>query len=205
MRAASAPRTRVSTSAANARIGQVLAKRSSSKILGKRFTMTVWDTASGSYVFQRRADASLRGASTTKVLTSVGALAALGPDHRFATTVRAGATPDEVVLVAGGDPLLSSADLRALAASTVGALGLTPTPTDPPVPAVAATPGTPDPAASAPAATPVTAAPVTVAPAATHDHRPRRRLAVLRHRAVPGLAQFLPAEPGAPGGGLRPR
>jgi D-alanyl-D-alanine carboxypeptidase/D-alanyl-D-alanine-endopeptidase (penicillin-binding protein 4) len=162
--AASALRARVSTSTANARIGQVLAKRSSSKILGKRFTMTVWDTASGTYVFRRRADASLRGASTTKVLTSVGALTALGPDHRFPTTVRAGATPDEVVLVAGGDPLLSSADLRALAASTVSALGLAPTPTSPP--AGVATPVTPDPAASAPIATPAPADPGAVAPAA---------------------------------------
>ena len=85
--------------------------------------MTVWDTASGSYVYQRRAGASLRGASTTKILTTVGVLATLGPDHRFPTTVRAGATPDEVVLVAGGDPLLSSADLRALAAATTARWG----------------------------------------------------------------------------------
>ncbi len=122
--------------------------------------MTVWDTASGSYVFQRRAGASLRGASTTKVLTTVGALAALGPDHRFPTTVRAGATPDEIVLVAGGDPLLSSADLRTLAGATVGALGLTPTPAVAPVPSDTATPITPDPA-------PITAAPVTAAAART--------------------------------------
>ncbi len=142
----------------------MLAKRSSSKVLGKRFTMTVWDTASGSYVFQRRADASLRGASTTKVLTSVGALATLGPDHRFPTTVRAGSTPDEIVLVAGGDPLLSSADLRALATSTVGALGLAPTPTDPPVPADSATPSPLEPVPSASGS--ASAAPVTVAPAA---------------------------------------
>ena len=121
----------MSTSAANARIGQVLTKRSTSKILGKRFTMTVWDTASGAYVYQRRARASLRGASTTKILTTVGVLAALGPDHRFPTTVRAGSTPDEVVLVAGGDPLLSSADLRTLAGATAGALGLPPAPVRP--------------------------------------------------------------------------
>jgi D-alanyl-D-alanine carboxypeptidase/D-alanyl-D-alanine-endopeptidase (penicillin-binding protein 4) len=161
--AASAVRTRVATRTANARIGQVLAKRSSSKILGKRFTMTVWDTASGSYVFKRRADASLRGASTTKVLTAVGALAAVGPDHRFPTTVRAGSVPDEIVLVAGGDPLLTSADLRALASSTVGALGLTPTPTVSPVPTDAATPGTPEPA---PSASGSVSPPVIVAPAA---------------------------------------
>lgn len=147
-----AKRTRVSTTTANARISQVLAKRSSSKVLGKRFTMTVWDTASGSYVYQRRAGTSLRGASTTKVLTAVGALATLGPDHRFPTTVRAGTTPDEVVLVAGGDPLLSSADLRALATATVGSLGLATQPPVPPAPSDAASPGAPDPAAPVPAA-----------------------------------------------------
>jgi D-alanyl-D-alanine carboxypeptidase/D-alanyl-D-alanine-endopeptidase (penicillin-binding protein 4) len=150
-----ATRTRVSTTTANARISQVLAKRSSSKALGRRFTMTVWDTASGSYVFQRRAGSSLRGASTTKVLTAVGALATMGPDHRFPTTVRAGTTPDEVVLVAGGDPLLSSADLRALASTTVGSLGLAPP--APPAPSDAASPGAPDPGAPDPA-TPVPAA-----------------------------------------------
>ncbi len=161
--AASATRARVSTASANARIGQVLARRSSSKVLGKRFTMTVWDTASGSYVYQRRAGASLRGASTTKVLTAVGALAAMGPDHRFPTSVRTGAAPDEVVLVAGGDPLLSSADLRVLASSTASALGLPPAPAASPVPSDASTPGTPDTGAPAPgdqAAAPGTAAPV---------------------------------------------
>jgi serine-type D-Ala-D-Ala carboxypeptidase/endopeptidase (penicillin-binding protein 4) len=152
-----ATRTRVSTTSANARISQVLAKRSSSKVLGRRFTMTVWDTASGSYVFQRRAGSSLRGASTTKVLTAVGALATLGPDHRFPTTVRAGTTPDEVVLVAGGDPLLSSADLRALASATVGSLGLAPP--APPAPSDAASPGAPDPAAPVPAASETAPAP----------------------------------------------
>jgi D-alanyl-D-alanine carboxypeptidase/D-alanyl-D-alanine-endopeptidase (penicillin-binding protein 4) len=134
-----ARQTRVSTTTANARIGRVLMTRSTSKVLGTRFTMTVWDTASGSYIFRRRAGASLRGASTTKVLTAVGALATLGPDHRFPTTVRAGATADEIVLVAGGDPLLSSADLRTLAGATVSAMGLTTPPPAAPVPAASAT------------------------------------------------------------------
>jgi D-alanyl-D-alanine carboxypeptidase/D-alanyl-D-alanine-endopeptidase (penicillin-binding protein 4) len=147
-RVALAQLTRLPTTTANARISQVLVKRSSSRVLGKRFTMTVWDTASGAYVFQRRAGSSLRGASTTKVLTAVGALATLGPDHRFPTTVRAGATADEVVLVAGGDPLLSSADLRALAGATVSAMGLATPPPAPPAPSEAASPGAPVPAAS---------------------------------------------------------
>jgi D-alanyl-D-alanine carboxypeptidase/D-alanyl-D-alanine-endopeptidase (penicillin-binding protein 4) len=85
--------------------------------------MTVWDTASRSYVYQRRSRKSLRGASTTKVLTAVGVLHTLGPEHRFPTTVRAGAAANEIILVAGGDPLLSSADLRLLAARTAVALG----------------------------------------------------------------------------------
>ena len=46
----------------------------------------------------------------------------LGPDHRFPTTVKAGPTPTEVILVAGGDPLLTSADLRELAENTAQAL-----------------------------------------------------------------------------------
>jgi D-alanyl-D-alanine carboxypeptidase/D-alanyl-D-alanine-endopeptidase (penicillin-binding protein 4) len=118
-----ATRSRVPTATANTRISTVLRSRTTSKVLGQRFTMTVWDTATSSYVFSKRARASVRGASTTKVLTAVGALAALGPEHRFPTTVRAGAAPGEVVLVAGGDPLLTSADLQALAARTASALG----------------------------------------------------------------------------------
>jgi D-alanyl-D-alanine carboxypeptidase/D-alanyl-D-alanine-endopeptidase (penicillin-binding protein 4) len=133
----------VSTVAANSRIRTVLRARTKSKVLGSRFTMTVWDTASSRYVYTRRSTASLRGASTTKILTAVGVLANLGPDHRFATTVRAGATPDEVVLVAGGDPLLSSADLRALAASTAQSLGVTPSPSP-------TAPMTPSPSPTAP-------------------------------------------------------
>lgn len=152
--AASSTRSRVSTSAANTRIRQVLRTRSTSKILGPRFTMTVWDTASGAYVYKRRAGSSLRGASTTKILTTVGVLAALGPDHRFATSVRAGATPDDVVLVAGGDPLLTSADLRTLAAATRDALGLTPAPDPAPIAPATADPASPAPAATTPTPTP---------------------------------------------------
>jgi D-alanyl-D-alanine carboxypeptidase/D-alanyl-D-alanine-endopeptidase (penicillin-binding protein 4) len=112
----------VPTDAANARISEVLPPRARSKILGPRFTMTVWDTETRSYLYKRRAKQSLRGASTTKILTTVAVLATLGPDHRFPTTVRAGATPDEIILVGGGDPLLTSADLRALAEDTAAAL-----------------------------------------------------------------------------------
>jgi serine-type D-Ala-D-Ala carboxypeptidase/endopeptidase (penicillin-binding protein 4) len=134
--------TTVPTVASNARVTQVLRSRTKSRVLGTRFTMTVWDTATSSYIYKRRSTSSLRGASTTKILTAVGVLNTLGPEHRFPTVVRAGAGPDEVVLVGGGDPLLTSADLRGLAAATAAALGIAPTPAPDP----SATPDpTPDP------------------------------------------------------------
>jgi D-alanyl-D-alanine carboxypeptidase/D-alanyl-D-alanine-endopeptidase (penicillin-binding protein 4) len=56
-------------------------------------------------------------ASTMKLLTSTAALETLGPDHTFPTTVVADGLR-RVVLVGGGDPLLSAADLRKLARAT---------------------------------------------------------------------------------------
>ncbi|MBS2939725.1 D-alanyl-D-alanine carboxypeptidase/D-alanyl-D-alanine-endopeptidase [Nocardioides sp. J2M5] len=87
-----------------------------------------WTSADGTYV----------PASTTKLLTLGAALATLGPDHRFTTTVVRGDRPREVVLVGGGDPLLASkpltvaeqgatyperADVATLAVATAEALG----------------------------------------------------------------------------------
>ncbi|MEO5854284.1 MAG: D-alanyl-D-alanine carboxypeptidase/D-alanyl-D-alanine-endopeptidase [Nocardioides sp.] len=73
-------------------------------------------------------------ASTTKLLTSIAALAALGPDRVFTTRVVAG-RGNRVVLVGGGDPFLASrpaedselvypvrADLVGLAGATATAL-----------------------------------------------------------------------------------
>ena len=72
-------------------------------------------------------------ASTMKVLTTTGALAVLGPEHRFTTKVVAGKNASSLVLVGGGDPLLASrspaksgyprpATLSGLAATTAKAL-----------------------------------------------------------------------------------
>lgn len=51
-------------------------------------------------------------ASTLKLLTTTAALSALGPGRRFATTVVRGRTPSSIVLVGGGDPLLTDATAR---------------------------------------------------------------------------------------------
>ncbi|MGY2700677.1 D-alanyl-D-alanine carboxypeptidase/D-alanyl-D-alanine endopeptidase [Nocardioides sp. HB32] len=60
-------------------------------------------------------------ASTLKLLTTTAALETLGPDHTFDTTVVADGR--HVVLVGGGDPLLSHADLRRLARQAAPQLG----------------------------------------------------------------------------------
>ncbi|HEX5769544.1 MAG TPA: D-alanyl-D-alanine carboxypeptidase/D-alanyl-D-alanine-endopeptidase, partial [Nocardioidaceae bacterium] len=62
----------------------------------------------GSEVFST-GPSTVTPASTMKVLTTTAALASLGPDHTFRTTVVAGRSSREVVLVGGGDPLLARA------------------------------------------------------------------------------------------------
>jgi D-alanyl-D-alanine carboxypeptidase/D-alanyl-D-alanine-endopeptidase (penicillin-binding protein 4) len=91
----------------------------------------VADARTGQALYSASAGTAATPASTTKVVTAVAALAALGPDARFTTTVRqVGGT---VVLVGGGDPTLAvngypssdyprPATLAQLAAGTARAL-----------------------------------------------------------------------------------
>lgn len=66
-------------------------------------------------------------ASTQKVFTAGTALAQLGPDHRFVTVVKStgalnvGVLTGDLLLVASGDPSLSSSQLSAMAAQVAGA------------------------------------------------------------------------------------
>lgn len=57
-------------------------------------------------------------ASTMKVITAATALTTLGEGHRFATKVVEGEDATHIVLVGGGDPLLTSAELTSLAKRT---------------------------------------------------------------------------------------
>jgi D-alanyl-D-alanine carboxypeptidase/D-alanyl-D-alanine-endopeptidase (penicillin-binding protein 4) len=99
--------------------------------VGPRLGVEVADAGTGEVLYSDNAQTLATPASTTKVATAVAALAVLGPDARFRTSVRQGS--DGIVLVGGGDPTLAvngyppsayprPATLAALAASTARAL-----------------------------------------------------------------------------------
>jgi D-alanyl-D-alanine carboxypeptidase/D-alanyl-D-alanine-endopeptidase (penicillin-binding protein 4) len=74
-------------------------------VTGDGVGIEVADAGTGQVLYASNAGRPATPASTTKVLTAAAALAALGPDARFSTTVRqAGGT---IVLVGGGDPTLA--------------------------------------------------------------------------------------------------
>jgi D-alanyl-D-alanine carboxypeptidase/D-alanyl-D-alanine-endopeptidase (penicillin-binding protein 4) len=101
--------------------------------LGRHRGIYVYDASRDKPVFSAGASTPYVPASTLKLLTTVAALETLGADHRFATKV-VSATKGSLVLVGGGDPLLTvkrqtdpadypaRASLQALAASTAKAL-----------------------------------------------------------------------------------
>ncbi|MEZ0167038.1 D-alanyl-D-alanine carboxypeptidase/D-alanyl-D-alanine-endopeptidase [Kineococcus sp. LSe6-4] len=101
--------------------------------LGASVSASVVDARTGRSLLAGAETVPRTPASTTKILTAVAALRALGDTSRVRTRVVAGATPEEVVLVAGGDVLLAAgagdpdavdghAGLGDLAARTAAAL-----------------------------------------------------------------------------------
>ncbi|REE97930.1 D-alanyl-D-alanine carboxypeptidase/D-alanyl-D-alanine-endopeptidase (penicillin-binding protein 4) [Thermomonospora umbrina] len=74
---------------------------------GPKVNAVVIDAETRKTLFDRGADSPATPASTTKLVTSVAALSALGPDHRIATKVVQGGEGG-VVLVGGGDPTLTA-------------------------------------------------------------------------------------------------
>ncbi|QIK74548.1 D-alanyl-D-alanine carboxypeptidase/D-alanyl-D-alanine endopeptidase [Nocardioides piscis] len=77
------------------------------KTLGKHVVAGVGDLSGDGPVWTHD-DGQFLPASTTKLVTAAAALAALGPETRFTTSVVQGDRPREVVLVGGGDPYLAS-------------------------------------------------------------------------------------------------
>ncbi len=102
--------------------------------LGTRVGALVTDMATGKVLYALSAATGFAPASTTKLATAVAALATLGPDARFTTSVvRQHGHGAQIVIVGGGDPVLAAgrypaadypqpATLSGLAAATAGAL-----------------------------------------------------------------------------------
>jgi D-alanyl-D-alanine carboxypeptidase/D-alanyl-D-alanine-endopeptidase (penicillin-binding protein 4) len=78
--------------------------------LGGHVGLAVAVLGSDDLLYAHNATDSFTPASTMKIVTSAAVLDLLGPDARFETSVVAGAAPDEIVLVAGGDPTLTVAE-----------------------------------------------------------------------------------------------
>jgi serine-type D-Ala-D-Ala carboxypeptidase/endopeptidase (penicillin-binding protein 4) len=85
-----------------ARLGNALR----SKSLGRHYAVAVGDLTGRPVVVAGRPPVVMP-ASTMKLLTTTAALSLLGPNHRFRTTTRYDRRTHRLVLVGGGDPLLS--------------------------------------------------------------------------------------------------
>lgn len=72
---------------------------------------SIVDVGSGRVLLDNGANRLVTPASTTKIVTAIAALRALGPDRRFVTKVVAG-YGGAVVLVGGGDPTLAGEHAR---------------------------------------------------------------------------------------------
>jgi len=66
------------------------------------------DAADGSVRWGQMENEPATPASTTKLLTTASALTGWGADDVRKTTVKSGATPNQLILVGGGDPLLKA-------------------------------------------------------------------------------------------------
>lgn len=112
---ASMPRSVVA--AISERIGGIVARSP----FADDTSVVIRDLDSGTPIFRMGGDRIVPPASNAKLFTVVGALHALGPSHRFNTTVASAArqTGDvlagDLYLVGGADPALDAAGLRELA------------------------------------------------------------------------------------------
>src|SRR5689334_1781593 len=102
-----APANRDGTLPTTNGLRSALAGPLSAAALGPQVSAVVADPGSGKILWSQNPDQLATPASTTKLVTSAVALAALGPDATFTTTVVRGATNNSVILVGGGDPTLA--------------------------------------------------------------------------------------------------
>jgi serine-type D-Ala-D-Ala carboxypeptidase/endopeptidase (penicillin-binding protein 4) len=78
------------------------------KALGGAVSIDVLDPITGEHLLAEQQATARTPASTAKLLTCAAALSTLGPRATLPTTVLTGRTPGQIVLVAGGDVLLSA-------------------------------------------------------------------------------------------------
>ena len=102
-----APASRNATLPTASGLRSALAGPLSATALGPQVSAVVADPATGKILWSQHPDQLATPASTTKLVTSAAALAALGPDATFTTKVVRGATDNSVILVGGGDPTLA--------------------------------------------------------------------------------------------------
>ncbi|NYG58940.1 D-alanyl-D-alanine carboxypeptidase/D-alanyl-D-alanine-endopeptidase (penicillin-binding protein 4) [Nocardioides daedukensis] len=113
-----------------AKVRSAISKYTTASAFGPRRTLAIGGVDGTVHYESRHAETI--PASTMKILTGAAALEALGSARTFDTTVRVGASADEIVLVGGGDPYLmrkaekdaypAQADLVTLAARTAASL-----------------------------------------------------------------------------------
>ena len=102
-----APANRNGTLPTTNGLRSALAGPLSAAALGPQVSAVVADPGSGKILWSQNPDQLATPASTTKLVTSAAALAALGPGATFTTKVVHGATNNSVILVGGGDPTLA--------------------------------------------------------------------------------------------------
>ncbi len=91
--------------------------------LGASVGAIVIDATTGAVLYDADASTPRTPASTAKVLTAAAALHRLGPESVATTEVVAGAEPDRLVLVGGGDALLGPGDSDPVAVTGHAGLG----------------------------------------------------------------------------------
>jgi D-alanyl-D-alanine carboxypeptidase/D-alanyl-D-alanine-endopeptidase (penicillin-binding protein 4) len=96
--------------------------------LGKDFSVRVFDPQTRSTIYSRQSLVGQVPASNLKLATAVIALKTLGPASTSTTRVIATTDPATIVIVGGGDPLLTYARINLLAKRTADVLKASPEP-----------------------------------------------------------------------------
>ena len=88
-------------------VESLLAAATTDSSLGPHVGLVVESAGSRRVLYESGGSHLMTPASTLKLLTAAAVLSTLGPEHRFDTTVVRGPGPRRLVLVGGGDPLLT--------------------------------------------------------------------------------------------------